>query len=291
MAIYSLSVTTSRTVHVWAKFGARTAPGLISTSAPGSNSAMAEPSPTPSSFSYPSQGSGIFYPYPQALPPPTPPPKPKRIQVRIACTNCAAACKRCDDERPCTRCQKYDLVDTCADGLRKERKKGVKRGPYKRKPKIPTPSPVGVPVPPLSIPGPPPPLPGQLPPPPAQYAVPYQVPEGYPQPCYPPMGVLFYRPPPGSPEGTPLVPVYFPLYPPPVPPQGASAPTSVSPATPDAKMEVENDPSSKAPNGTRGKDGPNAEDDADADAEGDDEEEEEVDELDDVDADGDADEV
>jgi hypothetical protein len=49
------------------------------------------------------------------------------------CTNCAAACKRCDENRPCDRCQKYSISDTCVDGQRKERKKGVKRGPYKRK--------------------------------------------------------------------------------------------------------------------------------------------------------------
>ena len=51
------------------------------------------------------------------------------------CTNCAAACKRCDDSRPCERCQKYGLGESCVDGQRKERKKGIKRGPYKRKPK------------------------------------------------------------------------------------------------------------------------------------------------------------
>ncbi|EKM57648.1 uncharacterized protein PHACADRAFT_251386 [Phanerochaete carnosa HHB-10118-sp] len=53
----------------------------------------------------------------------------------MACTNCAAACKRCDDSRPCERCQKYGLADSCVDGQRKERKKGIKRGPYKRKAK------------------------------------------------------------------------------------------------------------------------------------------------------------
>lgn len=57
----------------------------------------------------------------------------KRKQVKMACTNCAAACKRCDEARPCERCIKYGLVDQCQDGVRKERKKGIKRGPYKRK--------------------------------------------------------------------------------------------------------------------------------------------------------------
>jgi hypothetical protein len=67
--------------------------------------------------------------------PPAPPAltKPKRKQVKMACTNCAAACKRCDEGRPCERCQKYGIGDTCRDGQRKERKKGIKRGPYKRK--------------------------------------------------------------------------------------------------------------------------------------------------------------
>ena len=49
------------------------------------------------------------------------------------CTNCAGACKRCDETRPCERCVKYGIADSCVDGQRKERKKGIKRGPYKRK--------------------------------------------------------------------------------------------------------------------------------------------------------------
>jgi neural Wiskott-Aldrich syndrome protein len=55
------------------------------------------------------------------------------------CTNCASACKRCDEARPCLRCQKYGLTDSCVDGVRKARKVGVKRGPYKRKSKVPAP--------------------------------------------------------------------------------------------------------------------------------------------------------
>jgi hypothetical protein len=51
----------------------------------------------------------------------------------LQCTNCATACKRCDESRPCERCEKYGIADSCVDGQRKERKKGVKRGPYKRK--------------------------------------------------------------------------------------------------------------------------------------------------------------
>ncbi|KAI9241009.1 MAG: hypothetical protein BYD32DRAFT_105534 [Podila humilis] len=48
--------------------------------------------------------------------------------------NCQKACKKCDEGRPCTRCVKYGLTDTCVDSTRKVRKKGVKRGPYKRRP-------------------------------------------------------------------------------------------------------------------------------------------------------------
>ncbi|KAF9429631.1 hypothetical protein BGZ76_001170 [Entomortierella beljakovae] len=59
--------------------------------------------------------------------------KPKRRQVKNACVNCQKACKKCDEGRPCNRCVKYGLVDTCVDSTRKIRKKGIKRGPYKRK--------------------------------------------------------------------------------------------------------------------------------------------------------------
>ncbi|CEG82615.1 Putative Potential fungal zinc cluster transcription factor [Rhizopus microsporus] len=58
--------------------------------------------------------------------------KPKRSQVKNACINCKKACKKCDDGRPCQRCIKYNLVDTCKDSIRKKRKR-EKRGPYKKK--------------------------------------------------------------------------------------------------------------------------------------------------------------
>ncbi|CAJ0896719.1 7383_t:CDS:2 [Entrophospora sp. SA101] len=64
-----------------------------------------------------------------------PPAKPKRKQVKNACVNCQRACKKCDEGRPCQRCIKYELTDTCQDSIRKERKKGIKRGPYKRRTK------------------------------------------------------------------------------------------------------------------------------------------------------------
>jgi len=57
----------------------------------------------------------------------------KRKQVRNACVNCQKACKKCDEGRPCARCNKYNLSETCTNSTRKERQKGVKRGPYKRR--------------------------------------------------------------------------------------------------------------------------------------------------------------
>ncbi|KAI8824249.1 uncharacterized protein EV422DRAFT_312819 [Fimicolochytrium jonesii] len=56
----------------------------------------------------------------------------KRKQVKNACVNCQKACKKCETVRPCPRCVKYGIEDSCHDSLRKERKKGVSRGPYKR---------------------------------------------------------------------------------------------------------------------------------------------------------------
>ncbi|KAI0318053.1 hypothetical protein OF83DRAFT_1118218 [Amylostereum chailletii] len=57
----------------------------------------------------------------------------KRRQVKNACTHCQKACKKCDDARPCLRCVKYGIGEECVDSQRKERKKGVKRGPYKKR--------------------------------------------------------------------------------------------------------------------------------------------------------------
>lgn len=70
------------------------------------------------------------YPYPGVL---TPGMKLKRKQVKNACTNCQKACKKCDDERPCPRCVKYGIAEECIDSVRKERRKGIKRGSYKKK--------------------------------------------------------------------------------------------------------------------------------------------------------------
>ncbi|KAJ6611800.1 hypothetical protein B0H10DRAFT_2223718 [Mycena sp. CBHHK59/15] len=57
----------------------------------------------------------------------------KRRQVKNACTNCQRACKKCDEARPCLRCVKYGISEECMDSQRKERKKGAKRGPYKKR--------------------------------------------------------------------------------------------------------------------------------------------------------------
>jgi len=64
---------------------------------------------------------------------PAQPLRSKPRQVKNACTNCQKACKKCDDARPCFRCVKYGISEECIDSLRKERKKGIKRGPYKKR--------------------------------------------------------------------------------------------------------------------------------------------------------------
>ena len=75
-----------------------------------------------------------IYPYPPpALLPTQQPVKSKRRQVKNACTNCQKACKKCDDARPCLRCVKYGISEECVDSQRKERQKGIKRGPYKKR--------------------------------------------------------------------------------------------------------------------------------------------------------------
>ncbi|KAF8178544.1 hypothetical protein K438DRAFT_1938654 [Mycena galopus ATCC 62051] len=57
-----------------------------------------------------------------------------RSQVKIACTKCQKACKKCDQARPCLRCVKYRFrPEECVDSQRKERRKGTKRGPYKKR--------------------------------------------------------------------------------------------------------------------------------------------------------------
>ncbi|PIA13625.1 hypothetical protein COEREDRAFT_11143 [Coemansia reversa NRRL 1564] len=65
------------------------------------------------------------------------PTRAKRAQVKNACVNCQKACKKCDPGRPCQRCIKYSLIDTCVDSKRKPRKRGIKRGPYKKRKRNP----------------------------------------------------------------------------------------------------------------------------------------------------------
>ncbi|KZP29986.1 hypothetical protein FIBSPDRAFT_778142 [Athelia psychrophila] len=57
----------------------------------------------------------------------------KRRQVKNACINCQKACKKCDDARPCLRCVRYGVSEECVDSQRRERRRGVKRGPYKKR--------------------------------------------------------------------------------------------------------------------------------------------------------------
>ncbi|KAH9842884.1 uncharacterized protein C8Q71DRAFT_734966 [Rhodofomes roseus] len=73
-----------------------------------------------------------MYPFPPGVLPAAAP-RTKRRQVKNACTNCQKACKKCDDARPCLRCVKYGIAEECIDSQRKERQKGVKRGPYKKR--------------------------------------------------------------------------------------------------------------------------------------------------------------
>ncbi|KAJ7274514.1 hypothetical protein B0H12DRAFT_402334 [Mycena haematopus] len=58
----------------------------------------------------------------------------KRTQVKTACTKCQKSCKKCDPARPCLRCVKYGFGPAeCVDSKRKERERGVKRGPYRKR--------------------------------------------------------------------------------------------------------------------------------------------------------------
>jgi len=89
----------------------------------------------PSMTMHPLTYSGVpmtMYPFPQHMIN-SPPARTKRRQVKNACTNCQKACKKCDDARPCLRCVKYGVAEECIDSQRKERQKGIKRGPYKKR--------------------------------------------------------------------------------------------------------------------------------------------------------------
>jgi hypothetical protein len=43
------------------------------------------------------------------------------FKVKLACTNCRKAHAACDDVRPCSRCAKYNLADSCEDKPRRKR--------------------------------------------------------------------------------------------------------------------------------------------------------------------------
>lgn len=79
------------------------------------------------------ENSNIYYPATNALPSTQKKSSKRRSQVRNACVNCQKACKKCDEGRPCQRCIKLGITDTCVDSPRKERKKGFKRGPYRKR--------------------------------------------------------------------------------------------------------------------------------------------------------------
>ncbi|TBU21467.1 hypothetical protein BD311DRAFT_772084 [Dichomitus squalens] len=53
--------------------------------------------------------------------------KPSRKSVKISCINCRKAAKRCDPGRPCRRCQKMGLGDSCVDAPSRRGNTSVKR--------------------------------------------------------------------------------------------------------------------------------------------------------------------
>ncbi|VDB86808.1 unnamed protein product [Peniophora sp. CBMAI 1063] len=55
-----------------------------------------------------------------------------RSHVKVACSNCNKAGKRCDDARPCGRCVATGRDESCVSNVHKARPKGYKRGPYKK---------------------------------------------------------------------------------------------------------------------------------------------------------------
>jgi hypothetical protein len=43
------------------------------------------------------------------------------LLFRIIVVNCKKSCKKCDDERPCQRCIRLNIAETCKDSTRKGR--------------------------------------------------------------------------------------------------------------------------------------------------------------------------
>lgn len=79
---------------------------------------------SPIPFPSPSSSYSQYTSNPQNTPPrPASPIGGKRKQVKNACVNCQRACKKCDDQRPCSRCVKYGIEDGCINSQRKERKR------------------------------------------------------------------------------------------------------------------------------------------------------------------------
>ncbi|KAH9857779.1 hypothetical protein C2E23DRAFT_719972 [Lenzites betulinus] len=202
-----------------------------------------------------------------ALPPgvtPAQPPRTKRRQVKNACTNCQKACKKCDDARPCLRCVRYGIAEECIDSQRKERQKGIKRGPYKKRDgktasvdqqQVDVAVQQGMVIPPAvpatAVPSPTPPMPYVAPvsyAPPGmyhQYAAPAATKPGE-TPVYYPQPIFYapYPPPPpqatgqdGEPIGYPPHPQFYGhfIYP---PPQYAAAPYMMAHPRPDAPMQM-----------------------------------------------------
>src|SRR5271169_5262858 len=57
----------------------------------------------------------------------------KRHQTKLACTWCRKLSKKCDAQRPCSRCVQFNRCSECVDAPpRKPRAKGVDRGTYKK---------------------------------------------------------------------------------------------------------------------------------------------------------------
>jgi hypothetical protein len=63
----------------------------------------------------------------------------KRHQTKLACSWCRKLSKKCDTQRPCSRCVKFDRCDECVDAPpRRPRVKGVERGTYQKTRKLAT---------------------------------------------------------------------------------------------------------------------------------------------------------
>ncbi|KZV65360.1 hypothetical protein PENSPDRAFT_655816 [Peniophora sp. CONT] len=57
--------------------------------------------------------------------------KKPRVMVKVACSRCAEAGKKCENARPCSRCVDRGFGASCSDRVRKVREKGNKRAPHR----------------------------------------------------------------------------------------------------------------------------------------------------------------